>query len=206
MFWRLKTQIPSKQPWNGLLSSYFNVSQISYSILCFLSCIRITLSPSKNHTRAHCERYQALGSLIKLSGGKEQTNTCACVWNVSLVPPYLLSWPDPSHFMALKQSLCWQLTNLPPAPPPSCPKSSVSLTVSLWWASVKSKKEPKKDSRAKKRPTSPGNLPYTKSWLYPISRLCAQASQQYPPLLTPALHALKTPSFVIFFKRLEHTK
>lgn len=193
MFWRLKTQIPSKQPWNGLLSSYFKVSQISYSILCFLSCIRITLSPSKNHTQAHSEWYQALGSLIKLSGRKEQTNTRVWVWNPSLVLLDVLNWPDLSHFTALEQPPCWQLTKLPPAPPPSCPKSPVSLTVLLWWPSVKSKKDPKKGSRAKKPPTSPGNLPYTNSCLYPISCLCAQPSQQSPPLLIPALHPLKPP-------------
>lgn len=75
MFWRLKTQIPSipsKQPWNGLLSSYIKVSQISHPILWFFSCRRVTPCPSKNPTRTHSERYQATGSLIKLFWGRRK--------------------------------------------------------------------------------------------------------------------------------------
>lgn len=90
MFWRLKTQIPSipsKQPWNGLLSSYIKVSQISYPILWFFSCISITLPLQKSYINS--QRYQAMGSLIKLFLGKEQINTGVCMWNTSLASLYL---------------------------------------------------------------------------------------------------------------------
>lgn len=111
MFWRLKTQIPSKQPWNGLLSSYFKVSQISYSILWFLSCIRITPCPSKKTYAGSLWEVLSIGQLIKLFGEEEPTNTHVCVWNVSLGSLYLLNWPDLNHFMALEQPLRWQITN-----------------------------------------------------------------------------------------------
>lgn len=64
---------------------------ISYPILWFFSCIRITQCPHKNPAQTHSERYPARGSLIKLFLGKEQTNTGICEWNPSLIPLYLQS-------------------------------------------------------------------------------------------------------------------
>lgn len=148
MFWRLKTQIPSKQPWNGLLSSYFKVSQISYTILCFLSCTRITLCSSKKTYAGSLWEVPSIGQLTKIiwgGGTNKQSRMC-----VKCLPRFTVSaeLARPELFHGLGAASMLTAHQLPPAPPPSCPKSSASLTVLLWcsmmildaWLNIESKK------------------------------------------------------------------